>query len=659
MLGIVPVLCFAIFVVTYAMICSERGVLTRWRVAFLAAAITWGLVVTAMTEVLSLFRLITFGWLLTLWVGAVFLSAGICVAISNREKLTALLEFPSIPRFEFWCLAAVGTIASLVSLVAFAAPPNNADSMIYHMARVMHWIQNQTVAHYPTNLLHQLFQLPWAEFAIMHFQVLSDGDQWANLVQWFSMVGSVVGVSLIARQLGADTRGEVLAAVIVATIPMGILQASSTQNDYVAAFWLVCLAHFIFRFKMQRSWANALGVGASLALALLTKGTAYLYALPLLVWWTFSALRNLRWRAWQPLLVVVVIVLSVNMGHYVRNFELFGNPLGIGQVPYSNEVFGPRAVGSNIIRNISLHMGTPSDGINTAIFKSVRMLHVSVGIDATDPRTTLFHSCCPFRINGFSTFEDLAGNPIHLGLMMLSLALLFASREQQGARDLTAYATVLTVAFLIFCAYLKWMPWNSRLHLPLFVLWSPLISVVLLRRASYKTAPLIIILLMVASTVYVFRNEIRPLIGFGPNSTVLNTSRVARLLKPYTKLRDHYPGAAHVVETLRCSDVGLLIGDNDLEYPFWVLLPKTNRQRLRIEHINVTNVSAVKSAVDPFAGFSPCAVIVVDADRTSLVAEKGNYTQAWASSQELAYMQVWSSGPVRVFTKRRTFEERG
>jgi len=658
MLGVIPVICFALFGVTFAIFRSEGSVLTRWRVSFLAAAVTWGLVVTAMTEVLSLFRLITFGWLLTLWVGAVLLSAAVFVAISTREKLTALLEFPSIPRFEFWCLAAVGTIAALVSLVAFAAPPNNSDSMIYHMARVMHWIQNQTVVHYPTNISLQLFQPPWAEFAIMHFQVLSGGDRWANFVQWFSMAGSVIGVSLIARQLGADTRGEILAGVIAATIPMGILQASSTQNDYVEAFWLVCLTHYILRFRTAPSWANALGVGASVALALLTKGTAYLYVPPLLAWFTFSALRNLRWKVWQPLLLIVAIVLSVNIGHYARNFELFGNPLGIGQLSYSNEVFGPRAVGSNVVRNISLHMGTPSDRVNTAILNSVRFLHVSTGIDATDPRTTLYHLCCPFRVNQFSQHEDLAGNPIHLGLLMLSIVLLFASREERSARDPTAYATVLTVAFLTFCTYLKWMPWNGRLHLPLFVLWSPLISVMLLRSTSYKVTLSVTVLLLAASTLYVFRNEMRPLIGVGPNSTVLNTSRVDRLLMRYTGIRDQYPRASHFVETLHCFDVGILIGEYDLEYPLWLLLQKINRQQLRIEHIGVTNSSAVKSAVNPFAGFSPCAVIVVDADHSpSWLAEKGNYTQAWAESQARLYMQVWSAAPVRVFTKRRSFGE--
>jgi hypothetical protein len=660
MLGVIPVICFALFGVTFAIFRSEGSVLTRWRVSFLAAAVTWGLVVTAMTEVLSLFRLITFGWLLTLWVGAVLLSAAVCVAISTREKLTALLEFPSIPRFEFWCLAAVGTIAALVSLVAFAAPPNNSDSMIYHMARVMHWIQNQTVVHYPTNISLQLFQPPWAEFAIMHFQVLSGGDRWANFVQWFSMAGSVIGVSLIARQLGADTRGEILAGVIAATIPMGILQASSTQNDYVEAFWLVCLTHYILRFRTAPSWANALGVGASVALALLTKGTAYLYVPPLLAWFTFSALRNLRGKVWQPLLLIVAIMLSVNIGHYARNFDLFGNPLGIGQVPYSNEIFGPRVVGSNIIRNISLHMGTPSDRVNTAIFTSINFLHLPLGIDANDPRTTFKIICCPFRINQFSQLEDLAGNPLHLGLIMVSVALLFASRKYREVRNLTAYTIALIVAFVIFCAYLKWNPWNSRLQLPLFVLWSPVISLAILRRTSYKIALSIVVLLITTSSLYVFRNEIRPLIGVGPNSTVLNTSRVDRLLLRHTGIREQYSRASHFVETLRCSDVGLLIGEYDLEYPFWVLLPKTNRQQLRIEHIDVTNSSAVKSAVNPFAGFSPCAVIVVDAGRSpSWLAEKGDYTQAWAESQARLYMQVWSSPPLHVFTKRRTFEEPG
>src|SRR5439155_2256897 len=86
------------------------------------------------------------------------------------------------------------------------------------------------------------------------------------------------------------------------------------------------------------------------------------------------------------------------------------------------------------------------------------------------------------------------------------------------------------------------------------------------------------------------------------------------------------------------------------EYPFWILLREARRRPVRIEHINVTNGSAVKCGADPYAGFSPGAVIVVDADRNpAAVAERGNYTQAWAASVGARYTQAWCSGPVRVF----------
>ncbi len=78
------------------------------------------------------------------------------------------------------------------------------------MARVVHWIQNQTVAHYPTNIPYQLVLPPWSGFAIMHFHILHGGDQWANFVQWFSMIGSIIGVSLLAKELGAEREARCL-----------------------------------------------------------------------------------------------------------------------------------------------------------------------------------------------------------------------------------------------------------------------------------------------------------------------------------------------------------------------------------------------------------------------------------------------------------------
>lgn len=100
---------------------------------------------------------------------------------------------------------------------------------------------------------------PWAEFAIIHFYVLSGGDRLSNGVQWISMLGNLTGVSLIAKQLGGTKESQLLAALIAASLPMGILQASSTQTDYVVTLWLVSFLISCFGSCMYRSGNRRFG----------------------------------------------------------------------------------------------------------------------------------------------------------------------------------------------------------------------------------------------------------------------------------------------------------------------------------------------------------------------------------------------------------------
>jgi hypothetical protein len=686
MFVIFPLLCFALFVAAYAAHSHETDALSRWGASFLAACVTWGIAVTGIMEMLSRVGLISFGWLLTVWLILLAVSMAICSLEGTRARLGSL-AFPATPRLEYGWVA-VTTIAFLVGLVAYLSAPNNPDSLFYHMARVLHWIQNQTVAHYPTNILFQLFYPPWAEFAILHLHVLSGGDHWSNLVQWMSMVGSIIGSALIARQLGADARGQMLAAVMVATIPMGVLQAASTQNDYVTAFWLVALMYYVLRFQSQPGWKTVGGVGASLGLSLLTKSTAYIYAFPIVLWFTFMAAARFRWKAWQSVLLIASIALTINMGHYARNFELWGNPLGIDREnSHPNKRLGIAVTVSNVIRNMSVHLGTRSQDINKIIYEKIGSLHEVLDVDVHDPLTTITGS---FDQNWLSNSENRAGNPIHLILVILSLGLLLSSRGLRGDQIHTTYAVVLTGAFLIFCSFLKWEVWHSRLHLPLFVLWSPLVSAVLIKRADYLLVTVVALILSIASTVYVsryaiplivgalilwfaakwhsdfrpdrilvsvvsiflisastwyvFDNHSRPILGQGVRKSILNVSRTDQLFLYYSyrHLRQPYQNAAKFITDQNCSNVGLSTGVFGRQYLFWVLLQDTSRAKIRMEHVNVANVSAAKSKVEPFAGFSPCAVIVANSDDDMPPSVNGRQ-----------YVKAWSSGPVRL---NRTIE---
>src|SRR6266542_2522369 len=202
MLALLPALTFTLA----AWLSSRR--LADWRVAFLYAALAVGVLLVTLTEGLSVIQALTAPALTAAWLGATLVFGVMILRMPHAR-----------PRWRSW----LGT--------AIVSAPNTVDSMAYHLARVAHWAQDQTVAPYPTNIRRQLALAPGAEFAILHLQLLSGSDRFASLPQWASMVGALVGVSAIAAQLGAPRPAQIFAALVCASLPIGILQSTSTQND--------------------------------------------------------------------------------------------------------------------------------------------------------------------------------------------------------------------------------------------------------------------------------------------------------------------------------------------------------------------------------------------------------------------------------------------
>jgi hypothetical protein len=99
-------------------------------------------------------------------------------------------------------LAAVLGLLGWAFVQAVLAPPNNVDALSYHLPRQVYWLQQGSVAHYPTSVLRALTMPPLAEYAGLHLAALSGGDRWHNLVQWTAMVGTLVAVTGLARLLG-------------------------------------------------------------------------------------------------------------------------------------------------------------------------------------------------------------------------------------------------------------------------------------------------------------------------------------------------------------------------------------------------------------------------------------------------------------------------
>jgi 4-amino-4-deoxy-L-arabinose transferase-like glycosyltransferase len=630
---ILPILCgLLIFIIFY-------NFHRCWRVAILESAIVWGLLVAGITEILSSIRFLNFSGIFAFWLWLDLILGFIVVKKVRLKNFSVNFQSLKIHTFLTLLLTCVAFIALAVGLIAVVAPSNNWDSLDYHLPRVVHWIQNRSVEHYPTSYTPQLYSAPWSGFAAMHLHILSGGDRFANLVQWFSMVGSLIGVSLIAKQLGGDLRTQVFSVVLCATIPVGILHASNAKDTYVVAFWLVCFVYYVVSTKNEKISGNhILKMSASLGLAIFSKGTGYIYGLPFFIWFVLMDVQRDRRQVFKHILAIAAVIALINSGHYLRNIELFGAPTSTYPYKWSPDAYGIPIFISSIVKNASLHMVIPLDFISIdALEKAVQKLHEILGLDINDPRNTFGSN---FNLQTLvPTFEDTAGNPIHFWLLLIAAVVCLSSRNLRTNKYLVSYLTTILCSFLLFCLLVKWQMWHSRLHLPLFVLISPFIGIVISNKYHKNIANVIMIILIQTSLVYVLLNDFRPLVG---EQNIFTTNRIDQYLRPIRTEKNNYINAAKFVTQTECKNIGLSL--SSLEYPWWILLNDSHIVS-RMEHINVQNISSVKDRFDPYKSFIPCAIISVDSAQTEEISTAGNtYIRGWHSRA--------SGRKIQVFVKR-------
>lgn len=632
--ALLPLICFILTLQTF--IGRKKY---DFRESFIFAAVIWGGLVAAVVEILSLYSQIEF-WPLTLfWLVASLLALGVVVKGRRCEPaINWKLQLTVFSRFENQALLATILLLFVVGILALVAPPNTWDSMTYHMGRIIHWLQNKNVEFYPTHISRQLYQNPWSEFAILNFQILTGGDRLANFVQYFSMLGSVLGVSLIAKSLGAAPRGQVFAAVVCATIPMGILQGSSTQSDYVCAFWLVCFVALIPRLVQTPTVFEAFLIGTALGLSVLTKATGYIYGLPFVVYLILATLQAHQIGRLVHLALVFAPVVLLNLGHYWRNYSLYNNPLGPGSeggIGFSNEAYSLPITVSNLLRSIGLHLGTPIKQINLIFEKIILFMHEALSISANDPRSTWGGG--EFHIIGVSTHEDSASNVVHLFLILAAIgAYLYKQKQEKWPNT---YIILLFCAMALFCVYPKWQPWHSRLHLPLFVLWAPFVGYVLANVQNHKLANKVIVLVLVCALPALLFSSTKPFfpkisnhepyISAGGN--IFARKRIDQYFNERPNLVAGYRAAVAVVAESNCNQVGLVIGSDDWEYPLWALLNEKNPSSIHLEHVNVQNLSArLSEKMQP--KIAPCTILMINSDLPeSVVVNNATYARKWSA----------------------------
>jgi hypothetical protein len=578
-----------------------------WRKASLRAGVLFGVTLVLVIEGLSLFRLVTpiaLGWAWGLSL------VGVLAVLLFVVQRRGAFRPPAVHVRQGWgergMLALILCILIVKAYIAWVSPPNTWDSLNYHMPRVAHWAQQKAVRHYITGIEVQNSMPPGSEMAILNFYVLLGGDRLSNFVSWFAMLGSVIGVSYIARQLGASSTGQIFAGLFAATLPMGIAQASSTMSDYVVAYWMVAVfSETLTFFRNANRFSPVLYASTAAGLGLLAKPTAAAYFLPFVV---VFAIISIRQQSFGTVLrntaVAAAMVLLMNAGHWSRNLSLYGNPIANPEriAIHATTLTDFRLFLSNVLRNAGIHLGTPSPHVNKAIYLTIQKIHQLIDVPLDDPRITLGGY---FKVPLPSTSESKAPNPAQAYLYLFVFVALLARYKKVPAVVRISFFSV-SAGFLIYSAFFQWQIFATRLHLAFFVLTAGVVGSSLENMVRRRFVDVIGVLLFIACLPWLLSLRERPILTNEKTyrSSVLGTSRLelyyvsgGHLIKPHQDVMDR-------IRDSTCDAVGIILPGNDAEYPLWVLAGSP-RSDIHIEW--VVNGGPSVSLADPT--FTPCAVI--------------------------------------------------
>jgi hypothetical protein len=223
------------------------------------------------------------------------------------------------------------------------------------------------------------------------------------------------------------------------------------------------------------------------------------------------------------------------------------------------------------------------------------------GMRADDPRTTFART---YTLTDQLMLEDRVGNPVHL--LLIAVAGCIAMFIGSNAGPVRWYLLAAIATFLLFSIGNTFQVFGNRLLVPFFLLAAPLVGWALGRLPHWQGIALACLLLL-AGLPWLTSLRSRPLLpihGQTISRSILQMARLELYFANAGGLSSQQEKVVSEIQSASCSNVGLMLGGDDPEYLWWVLL-NTPQRPVRIEWI----VRGTPSALFADPHFQPCAVI--------------------------------------------------
>ncbi len=568
--------------------------------SIILTTLTFSLILLVLNETLSLINQInvlniTFTWLsLTLILFAYhykYKTISSCYKLihdSYSKIKTTFLQKTS--------LISVSLIFLLLVIQGIMYPPNNWDSMTYHMPRIIDWIAHGSFENFQTHILRQLYQPCFSEYVMMNLQLLTGSDLLNNLAQLFFHVFASFAVVGLSKEVGLSKKQQFFGFILTFLLPESLLQASSTQNDIFHGFFLVTSMYFIVRILKNSNLFNFTFLGISIGLAFLSKAISFLYfpvtGLLVACLITYKFIKHKEIKLIKNAILCLAIIILINFPHSYRNYQFSGDIRGTSKEEsqdYINEDLSLPNTISIAVKNIGLHLDPLFMGNTGNVL--IEKFHLMTSLDINKRGTNVFNAT--FTCNpGWKNHEDTQPNFLHLLMICISSGLIVYLWFRKEKTEKNSILLVIIIhalfQFLLFCLMLSWEPWNSRLHIPLFYSVIPVI-VIGFGLKKINVIYHILTLVLIAQAFYIIlTNYSREFISIeNQNSTIgINETRYKKYFTNRPDLYPEYDKITNKLAAQKISIIGLIIHNDSWEYP---LYPKLNKQIVEPIHLQVKN----------------------------------------------------------------------
>lgn len=559
------------------------------------------------TNVFSIFSCLNkytvlFGWLVVIFI-TVFLSAKkyaatpVTFASNLKSCILDSLSFAkkaSLIEKAMLCFMAV--LGIVLFFGALFTVPYNYDSMTYHLGRMAHWIDNQSVNYFVTNIDRQLYSPVLAEYELLHMYLLNGNDTFLNLPQYFTMLITAVIIYSTTKKLGTKNSFSLLAAFLFMTMPLTISQAVTTQNDLMGSLWFAVFLYYLVDFihfnqidLKNNQLKQTIFIGASVAFAFLTKTSICASMIFFMPWLLIVCIRrkdsllNLIKCGAIAVATLLILISETLVRTYLSCGKLVADTTSSNIMVATKNI---KYILVNITKNycllITQHLCRPLNGFmyrlsiglgsrfmvdfnNEAIsYHGFDFLnHMNMGADMYS------HDKTPSAVVAYLAL--LCGFIILIACIFWIISLFKKAKASDSflSRIDLGFAISVWLSLGFIMALLRWQPWGSRLMYPALAM-TVIMTGNLLGGLSKKSGTIPLAVVALFACILCIQPVAYNLVPAIENVQEGCSNRLSR----YFRFNDRYSAYGQLIDETKDLDIdtlGVFISGDGYDYPLWAM----------------------------------------------------------------------------------------